>query len=74
MRTVVTAVVHKEHVFGDLREMSAVDHLYVTFIVIVGAIHRLPCQRGGMDNNSVALLEYMKRGAQIKSPINGYKV
>lgn len=29
---------------------------------------------GGMDNNPVALLEYMKRGAPIKSPINGYKV
>ncbi|GIP28221.1 hypothetical protein J23TS9_33510 [Paenibacillus sp. J23TS9] len=29
---------------------------------------------GGMDNNPVALLEYMKRGAPIKSPIKGYKV
>jgi len=57
VRTVDTAVVHKEHMFEDLREMSAVNHLYVTFIVIVGAIHRLPCQCGGMDNNSVALLE-----------------
>jgi len=56
VRTVDTAVVHKELMFEDLREMSAVNHLYVTFIVIVGAIHRLPCHRGGMDNNSVALL------------------
>ncbi|MCJ8011906.1 polysaccharide deacetylase family protein [Paenibacillus sp. KQZ6P-2] len=29
---------------------------------------------GGMDNDPVALLEYMKRGAPIKTPIKGYQV
>ncbi|MDR9852418.1 polysaccharide deacetylase family protein [Paenibacillus sp. VCA1] len=29
---------------------------------------------GGMDNNPIALLEYMKRGAPIKTPIKGYNI